>query len=46
MPLTTPDCVLLLIKAVVLAVTFHPLNGFTNGITYTTDSHVQDKSDL
>jgi hypothetical protein len=37
MPLATPDCVLLRIKVVVLPVTFHPLNGFTNGITYTTD---------
>jgi hypothetical protein len=39
MPLTTPDRVLLRLKGSVLPVTLHPLNGFTNRIAYTTDSH-------
>jgi hypothetical protein len=46
MPLTTPDCILLRIKAVDLAVTFHPLNGFTMRITDTMDSQSTRYSDL
>jgi hypothetical protein len=42
MPLTTPDCVLLRIKVVVSAVTFHPLNGFKIRITDTWTAIVQD----
>jgi hypothetical protein len=46
MLLTTPDCVLIRIKAVVLAVTFHPLNGFKIRITDTMDSHCTGYYDL
>jgi hypothetical protein len=46
MPLTTPDCALLRIQVVVLAVTFHPLNGFAIRITDTMDSHCKGYSDL